>query len=716
MVGTSQVQNWPLIAKLRPQLRRHVRTYPQVYRGERWYVLRDESNGHHLRFNALAYEIIGRLDGALTLQEISEQTSTALGEDALSQDEIIQIISQLFATGALRSGIPIDTKEFFSRYQNSQGLRWRRQLMSPLAVRMPMLDPDRILNRLMPWLRSIFSRWGAALWVTVVGIACLLALANAPALTFAVANQDILSPANLLLLWLLFPIVKAVHEFAHALAVKMWGGEVHEMGITLLVLVPVPYVDASAAWAFQDKHKRALVGAAGILAELFLAALALLVWLTVEPGMVRAAALNIMLICTLSTLLFNGNPLLRFDGYYVLQDLVEIPNLYTRASRYYLYLTQHYLFGLDQVRSPVTAVGERSWFAVYGLAAFCYRLFILAAIVLFLAEEYLFAGVALGSWAIATQILLPLFRGVRFLLSSQMLAERRSRAAVVSMLLAGGIAAGLIFLPVPLTTRAEGIVWVPDQAQVYTGTEGFVDKILVPSGAPIEPGVVLIQMRDPTLTARIAVLEARHRGLQIRMTAERLEHRVKSEITSTELAKVDSEMELLREQAESLLVRSAVAGTLVLPEERLLKGRYLSKGELIGYVVSPERLIVRSVVPQSDIGLVRQRVTKVEVRLAERLGETVVAHIVRETPSGTTHLPSRALGASGGGDIAVTSDDEEGLTAAEKVFLLDLGLPEDLEITGLGERAYVRFDHGAEPLARQWLRRGRQLVLSRLAL
>jgi len=712
----SPIQNWPLIAKLRPRLRRHVRTYPQDYRGERWYVLRDESNGHHLRFNASAYEIIGRLDGDLTVQEIWEQTSAALGEDAFSQDEIIQILTQLFATGALRSGIPVDAKEFFNRYQHSRGLRWRRQMMSPLAVRMPLLDPDRILNRLMPWLRPIFSRWGAALWLLVVGIACLLALANAPALKFAVANQDILSPANLLMLWILFPVTKAVHEFAHALAVKMWGGEVHEMGITLLVLVPVPYVDASAAWAFRDKHKRALVGAAGILTELFVAALALFVWLTVEPGLVRAAALNIMLICSLSTLLFNGNPLLRFDGYYVLQDLVEIPNLYSRASRFYLYLIQRYLFGLDHSRSPVTAVGERSWFAVYGLAALCYRLFILAVIVLFLAEEYLFAGVALGTWAFATQIVLPLYRGIRYLFSSPMLAGCRSRAAVVSTLLVGGITVGLVFLPVPLTTRAEGIVWVPDQAQVYAGAEGFVDKILVSSGTRIEPGVVLIRMRAPSLTARIAVLEARRRGLQARMAAERVEHRVKSEITAEELAAVDSELNLLREQTEYLLVRSAVAGTLVLPEERLLQGRYLSKGELIGYVVSPERLIVRSVVSQSDIGLVRQRVTKVEVRLAERLGESVAAQIVRETPSGSTHLPSRALGASGGGDIAVRSDDGEGLTAIDKVFQLDLDLPEDLEITGLGERAYVRFEHGAEPLAMQWLRRGRQLVLSRLSL
>ena len=715
MSDAPQSQNWPLVAGLRPQLRRHVRTHPQVYRGERWYVLRDESNGRHLRFNALAYEFIGRLDGDLKVQEIWDHLAGAaiLDDETLSQDDVVMILTQLFAIDALRSGLPADAREFFKRFQHDQRLRRQRAVMNPLAIRIPLLDPDPLLNRMVPWVRPLFSWTGAVVWSLVVGFACLLTLTNFTALSAAV-DQDILSPANLLSMLLMFVLIKVVHEFAHAFAVKMWGGEVHEMGITLLVLAPVPYVDASAAWGFRDKYKRVLVGAVGILAELFLAALALFVWLAVEPGLVRDAALNAFLIGSVSTLVFNANPLLRFDGYYVLQDLIEIPNLYTRASRYYLYLIQHYLFGLDQVRSPVTAAGEGAWFAVYGLAAFFYRLFILVVIVLFLAEEYLFVGVALGTWAAATQIALPLFRGVRFLLASPALAGRRSRAAAVSALLVATIAAVLLFLPVSLTTQAEGVVWVSDQGQVYAGADGFVTDVLVASGTHVEAGSPLLQMQAPSLDTRIAVLEARRRELEIRGAAERLEHRVKSDITEEELLTVKAELELRQAQASDLLVRSGVAGTFVLLDDQRLKGRYLRQGQLIGYVISPERLIVRTVVPQSDIGLVRRQVAEVEVRLAERLGETVKAHIVRETPAGSTTLPSRALGAAGGGDIAIKMTDERGLTAAEEVFQVDLGLPEDLQITGVGERAYVRFDHGAEPLARQWLRSGRQLVLSRL--
>jgi putative peptide zinc metalloprotease protein len=222
-------------------------------------------------------------------------------------------------------------------------------------------------------------------------------------------------------------------------------------------------------------------------------------------------------------------------------------------------------------------------------------------------------------------------------------------------------------------------------------------------------------MRALSLETDILKLEARRRELEIRSAAERIEQRVQSGITKEELVTIEAELALLREHESALQVRTEAAGTFVLPEEHKLKGRYLRQGELIGYVFSPERLIVRTVVPQSAIGLVRQQVTQVEVRFAERLGETLEVRIVREMPAGSTVLPSRALGAAGGGEIAVRMTDDGGLTAAEKVFQVDLGLPEDLQITGVGERAYVRFDHGAEPLASQWLRSGRQLLLSRLS-
>jgi putative peptide zinc metalloprotease protein len=708
-------QYWPQIAVLRPRLRQHVQTYPQTYRGERWYVLRDESSGRFLRFNSMAYEVIGRLDGEQTLQEILDQLQSSLGDEAPDPDEITHLVVQLFGIDALQSGLPADTRELFNRYRRERRIHWQRTLLNPLALRFPLFDPDRFISRLLPWVRPLFSGWGVGVWLLVVGMACLLALINAPALGAAIGS-DILSPSNLVLIGLIFPLIKGLHELGHACAVKIWGGEVHEMGITLLVLMPIPYVDASAAWAFRDRRKRVLVGAAGILVELFVAAVALFLWLAVEPGLVKEAALNAFLIGSVSTLLFNSNPLLRFDGYYILQDLIEIPNLGSRSNRYYLYLIQRYLFGLAQVRSPVTAPGERAWFVFYGFAAFVYRLFILTVITLFLAGKYLAVGVALATWAIAVQIILPVIRGIRFVLTSPNLAGSRPRGIVTVTLFIGLCSTLLLLLPVPLTTRTEGIVWVTDQAQVYAGTDGFLDKVLASPGTAVERGAPLVRLRAPSLGTRIAVVEARRRELQARKAAEQIENRVQSEITAEELAATNAELQRLQERASARLVKSPVAGTFILPNAHRIQGRYLRQGELIGYVVTPGHLTIKTVVPQSDIGLVRQHTTQVEVRLAERLDQSIDAHILRATPSGSRQLPSRALGAGGGGNIAIDLQDKKGTTASEKVFQVELELPPDVKIQGIGERAYVRFDHGTEPLARQWLRSGRQLLLSRLSL
>ncbi len=709
-----QNSNWPLVAEQRLQLRQHVRIHPQEYRGERWYVLHDVSKGRHIRFNASAYEFIARLDGDISVQQIWELL-VQIQDNTLDQDEVMMILTQLFSIDVLKGDLPADTTHFFQRYQHERHLRRKRSMMNPLAIRIPLFDPDRLLNLLMPWVRPVFTRSFLFLWLLLVGTASLSAMINFTPI-IASMEKDILAPENIILMLLMFVLIKLVHEFSHGFAVKMWGGEVHEMGITLLVLAPVPYLDASAAWGFRDKYKRVLVGAAGIIAELFLAALALFVWLVVEPGMIKDAAFNAILICSVSTLLFNANPLLRFDGYYVLQDLIEIPNLYSRASRYHLYLIQRYLFGLDKVTSPARAEGERSWFFFYGLAAFIYRLFIMVVIILFLAEEYLFIGVALSLWMVFMQLIMPIIRGIRFLFASEILKGRRCRAAIVSILVIANVVSGLLYIQVPLVTRAEGVIWVPDQSQVFAATEGFVSEELVTSGDHVEADMTLLQMSEPNSEARIKVLEARYRELEILWAADQVEQIVQSEITREDMRQVKDEMKLLHEKKSELSVNSKVAGTFVLPNGSSLQGQYLTKGQLIGYIVSPERLIVRSVVPQASIGLLREQVEKVEVRLAERLGETIASSILRETPSASTNLPSRALGASGGGDIAIVASDEAGTTASEKVFQIDLSLPDDLQITGLGERVYILFDHGSESLARQWLRSGRQLVLSRLSL
>ena len=353
--------SWYRVASIRPRLRNHAQIHRHIYRDSVWYVLQNHSTGKFHRFTPVANLIIGLMDGRRTLQEIWDIACDRLGDEVPTQDEVIKLLSDLHRADVLQSDAPPDLKELQQRRIKHVRMRWKQYLGNPLSLRIPLFDPDRMLNRLMPLVRPLLGWRGTALWFAVVGWAVILIAMHWTELSGDVIDR-VFSVENLLLIWFVFPLIKALHELGHAIATKIDGGEVHEMGIMLLVLMPIPYVDASSATAFRDKRSRMLVGAAGMLLEIFIAALAVFAWVNLEPGIERAIAYDVILVAGVSTLLFNANPLLRYDGYYILADWLEIPNLAQRSNEYLGYLVNRYLFGLEGGRSPTAARGEPGWF------------------------------------------------------------------------------------------------------------------------------------------------------------------------------------------------------------------------------------------------------------------------------------------------------------------------------------------------------------------
>lgn len=704
--------SWYRVAGLRPRLRPHARIHRHHYRGVRAYVLEDTSSGQHHRLSVAANYLVGLMDGRRSMEEIWEAAGTRLGDDMPTQDQIIQLLGQLHAADVLQCDITPDSEELFRRHQRSERSKWQRRLWTPLAVRLPLLDPDRFLERGLGPVRPLFGWFGLMLWLGVVGSAAVLAGAHWPELSENVIDRA-LAPQNLLLLWLTYPLVKGLHELGHGFATKVWGGEVHEVGLMFLVLMPVPYVDASAASAFRAKHRRMVVGAAGILVEMFLAALALFAWINLEPGALRTTAYNVMLIGGVSTLFFNGNPLLRFDAYYVLADALEIPNLGARANKYIGYLIQRYLFGAKEVDSQTATGAERAWLLVYGLASVAYRMVIMFTIILFIAGKFFVVGVLLAVWGVLTQVVVPVAKAASFVVASPMIRRHRARALVTSASLLVLVAGLVFYVPVPLSTRTEGVVWMPEKAQVRAGADGFIRQILVETGTPVRRGESLVETEDPFLHARVRVLESRLEELKARYEGKRLEDRAQAEIIKEELASVQADLNRAREKAGSLLIRSPTDGIFVVPQAQDLPGRFVRQGELVAYVADLSRTTVRVVVPQADIDLVRQRTQAVQVRVAGRISEPVSAIIRRQVPEAIDRLPAPTLGTLGGGPFAIDPTDEQGVQLLQKVFQIDLSLVLDNPIETMGARAYVRFDHGKEPLAARWYRTGRRLFLKR---
>lgn len=705
--------SWYRVAELRPVLRAHAQVHRQRYRGRPWYVLRDSASGKVHRISPGAYRALSLMDGQRTIDQIWRQVADVAGTEAPTQDELIELLAKLHGSDLLQTNLPPDICELRSRGAKQKRKKIIQSFINPLSIRIPLWDPDGFLNRTAPYLSWLFGPIGAAIWLIAVIPALVLAGMHWSELTQDLSGR-VLGSENLLLLLVVYPAIKLLHEFGHAYAVKQGDGEVHDMGVMLLVLAPVPYVDASASGGFRCKWRRALVGAAGMLVELFIASFAMVLWVMVEPGLLRTVCYNVIFVAGMSTLVFNGNPLLRYDAYYILADLIEIPNLAQRANQYWLWIAKYTLFGARQLERPPATSGERRWFLFYGPASFAYRSFVTISISLFIAGEFFFLGVVLAIWGAVTIFVLPVFKGLGYVLSNAEIQRQRQRALVVVF---GGLSLFALFVfavPMPLSTHSQGVIWVPEKAELRAGGNGFVERVLATPDTRVNEGDVILLTRDPELDADVLRRHQRIRKLEVQYAALMFDERAQAATLAQDLERERVSLSRSEERLGALILNAGVSGYLNLPRAQDLPDRFVKKGQLLGYVLSSPPRIVRVVVSQDNIALVRSRLSSVTVKITDRLHETYAATLTREVPGGQDQLPNKALSLEGGGSVGTDPRDAEGLKSLERLFQFDLELPETVGALQPGTRAYIRFQHYAEPLADQWGRRIRQLFLARL--
>ncbi len=696
---------------LRPRLRSHLRWYRHTYRGHLWWVLQDSASGQHYYFTEVARRLMDLLDGCRTLRQAC--IALEAGGHAPEMDEVTGLIQRLQAADLLHLDTPSDPAGLYKRWQQRRDKMRHTAWLRPLALRLPLADPSHLLDATLPLVRPLFGPVPFIFWVVMVGLAMLLGLQYSTELA-AHGSSRFLDPANLLLLWLVYPLVKGLHELGHAFAIRVWGGSVRELGLMLLVFVPVPYVDGSAATAFVDKHRRILVGAAGIMMELLLAALALFLWLAVQPGWLRDLAFDVLVIGGVSTLLFNGNPLLRFDGYYLLADAIEIPNLASRAQQYYGYLARRYLLGMSAAVSPIIASGERAWFLLYGATAAGYRVFISLAIALYVAGKFFIIGMLLAGWTMLSQLLLPALRLMRYLVFDPALRGHRTRALGVGLGIVLTVLFVVLAVPLPSNTVVEGVLWVPERTLIRAAGSGEVVEVLKGNGDAVRSGDTLVKLRNVELEMRRRLLDARAQELLARLEKASLHDRVEAGILREQLDEVTVEGRELQRKLDNLSVVSPNQGILDmrLPED--LPGRFITQGEILGMVRTHGAVTVRLVVPQELAGRVRDQTLAIDLRFAGTPLQRLPSSALRAVPAATHRLPSALLGTQGGGGIAVDMRDPQGTTTIEPVFHFDLELSSAATAYFPGARVEVRFTHAAEPLGPRCYRSLRQLLLARL--
>ena len=697
---------WYRVAGLRARLDERAAVVRQVVRGKVWHVLSDPGSGRQLRLNPPAYAFAARCDGSTSVDQVWHSLIERMGDAAPSQDDILHLLAHLQRAGLMRFDSAPNLAAMFERRGEDQRQR-RRAWINPLALKLRLFDPTRLIDRIEPRLRFLFSAPVLALWAAAVALAGLGCALDFAALRGAAAQLD--APRSVLLLWLCYPPIKALHELAHALAVRRFGGAVREAGITLLLFTPAPYVDASAASAFKRRRERIIVSAVGIMLELAIAALAAGIWLLVEPGLVRDCAFVTLFICSVSTLLFNGNPLLRFDAYFVLCDALDLPNLAQRSDAWWAATLRRLLLGEAGMAANLFAPGEHKWLIFHAPLAWVYRTALLVTLVLSLGAKSWLIGAALGVGLSVWLLARPASAFARMVGSTLPAAARRRALGLAGTALA--CAATFLFaVPLPSSTVAQGVVWPPERAQVRAETAGFVDALAVDDASDVVPGQTLLRLAEPALGADYERQQSQLTGHKARQYTALLRDPLAAANIAIDIERTEAELARTAQQLAQLEVRGGSGGRLVLPHAADLPGSYAARGAMLGYILAPGPANVRAVLSEDDAQLVHARAQRVELRLAEAAADVLPATLEREPPAATRSLPSAALGERAGGRFATDPADRDGLRTIDPVFLLDVAVPAALP-QRIGGRVWLRFDLGHEPLGTRWLRRMRQLML-----
>ena len=711
--GSLFSSQWHRVRDVCPVLASDVTVSRHVYRGRCAFVLHRRATTSCHRLDAMSFELIDRLDGETSVGQLWERAIVERDQDAPTQDEWIGLLAQLHAAELIVVDRRVPEERLFDQRQKHQSTERRQRYLNPLYLRFALHDPDRWLNEFVPLAKRLFSRSAGLIWLLLITMACVSMVANGDKLWVALTDDSMLNAHNTLLFLLIYPPLKFLHEFAHALAVKRAGGEVHETGIALMVLLPLPYVDASASALFADKYDRMLVSAAGIIVELACAAIGLLLWANTE-GQLQDIGLVMFMVGSISTLLLNGNPLLKFDGYYLLADWIEIPNLAARSRRAVLGRLRSWVSGEAKPLKRDEDRRERLWLHTYGVCSAIYRTLLMLSIAWVLSGRWFLLGVMLACLVVVMIILLPLWRMLSALMKDPVYRSRRA------VLLAGAMPALLIilaaWLPLPHSTVVPGVVWVPDEAVIRVSSNCDIDAVFVQPGSDVKKGDRLFVCEDLNAQARLDELVARVDELEVRRAGAAARNPLSVSTLDAELSASIAAVEDTRERINANTLRAKLDGLFDVVDTSSLQGRSLARGDVIGYVIPPTTRTVRLAIDQRWISQFDNDLESIALRVntANGLARVYESAVLQRTPKATRVVASAALSSHGGG-LYVADESGDGRLLKEAVFDVELTWPEAVGFAAVGSHVDVRLVYTPTPLSVRLGTTLRQAIADRVA-
>lgn len=702
-----------------PAARPDLMVSPQLYLGKTVYVVKDPVSLTYFRLKPQEHFIFRQMDGQANAEDLAQRATRKFADQPVTADMVLKFSAMMQGAGLVLGRDVGHAPRLRQLQKRKRQLRKRAKLFNFLFIKVSLLDPDRMLHalyRMVGWTMNRATMTLALLFLAVSAIAAGVGLWRVDELAF-----PILSPINLAMLTGLFFATKVIHEFGHGLAAKHYKLEVHEMGVLFMVFWPMFYVDVSDAWMLPRKSERNWINAGGMFIEMLLASVAAWVWLLTEPGWVNQAAFNTMLAGSITTVLFNANPLLRYDGYYILMDWMEIPNLRTKASQYITYLMHRYVLAAKTQLPPLETRQRPVFMICFSIASTIYRWVVvigIVGIVWHVLDGYGLevVGTMLGFFSLTTMILMPIAKMLKSVWQVQAATPRRLAVSLVVLIAVVSAIVGILMLPTEQVVDRPVVVMAKQQQPLFIPVSGKVEQVFYKAGQVVEAGEPLLQLSDPALIDHRDTLRIERQEIELALNQARTRGRNDAIASGLlQLERIDKRLTWLEDRVDKLTVRAPFRGKL-LSAQRLstMIGIKVERGQQLGNMIGEGEKQILAVLPQSEAGLLRVGLDA-QIRLWTSPQQQIHGRVWRIDRRILSELPHEALASVYGGEVDTVLTNAYNTAPSQPSVLARIQLNDDA-ITGDvfplldGMTGWSRIVIGRSTLGWQQYRKLRQAI------
>ncbi|MFT5639676.1 MAG: putative peptide zinc metalloprotease protein [Paracoccaceae bacterium] len=659
---------WHRISELRIGLRSAVTVRLHHYRSEPWYVYYDPGHNGFFRARPETHRLVLEISPERTLNEIWRSFVDTSPKTAPGQQDFFELIMALYKANMIFIEGGVSETRLLERALKKKKKPLPAKISELLFFRIPLWDPEPFLERSKSAINVVYS-WPVVLMVALVVLWAGVEFALGSDRIFA-QSGSILQSHNLISLFIATFATHFFHELSHAALCKYFGGHVRTMGIMLLMFTPLPYADVSASWSMRNPKQRAMIGAAGMYADLFFCAVSVVVWAYSPPGAINEIAMNLMFVTAVYTFVFNINPLMRFDGYYILSDLTAIPNLHTAAKTQFDAVFRKIF--LKEPFKPTERVSTRRRVFLYCffVTSFIYRNMVMIGIVLFVADQYFGFGMMAAAAVAYNSFIAPLGKVLKPLRNPQFMSKHKIGLRISAIILAVLVFA-FLFVPLPYSRYLDGIVEAQNKTRVFIPHTGIIDRVDVRSGESVTKGQIVVTLTNPELDKKRDVGLARLQGAKARAQDAISKGSVELAAIQQEILSIADTLLEMDRNVSQLVIHAEQDGTWISGGVEFQSGTWVMQGTEVGQIVNDQDHKFLAVVKQeTGRAIALFDPNSASIKVEGNREATYKIKTLKIIPYSRNELPSAALTPLAGGNVAISTSDPNDPKAIERFFLV----------------------------------------------